>query len=257
MMLTWSNMMFLLVPLAALLVAVGLVKFDKYSMRPSKPSWPMFSTFLNIFLLMLPVGIFVYLNVGEWTGESKQNTSSESSHEMSVRRESEAEKAVLAFEKNRAFEKEAQVLAQKKAEDFNQRMKAFEAYELRMAEEARLKESEAKSKKMGAGSSQSVQAFAASTEAPIAIASSVKKEAQEKLATPEEARAAADKKALMEAIAGIAMAAVFVAMAWMVGKRRRARNPSESLPDVYFLEENRSKTLREAVGLQEKAKQRP
>lgn len=58
----------------------------------------------------------------------------------------------------------------------------------------------------------------------------------EKLATPEEARAAADRGALIEALFGVALALGLGAIAWIAAKRRRTAAPLEALPEVKFLD---------------------
>ena len=57
----------------------------------------------------------------------------------------------------------------------------------------------------------------------------------EKLASPEEARSAADAKALWEVCLGVAIALGAGAAAWIAGKRKRVAAPAEALPDVQFL----------------------
>lgn len=57
----------------------------------------------------------------------------------------------------------------------------------------------------------------------------------EKLASPEEARSAADAKALWEVCLGVAIALGAGAAAWIAGKRKRVAAPAEALPDVHFL----------------------
>lgn len=58
----------------------------------------------------------------------------------------------------------------------------------------------------------------------------------ETLATPEEARAFADRKAIFEVLFGVALALAFGAIAWVAAKRRRSAAPSEALPEVQFLD---------------------
>lgn len=57
----------------------------------------------------------------------------------------------------------------------------------------------------------------------------------EKLASPEEARSAADAKALWEVCLGLAIALGAGAAAWIAGKRKKIAAPAEALPDVQFL----------------------
>ena len=57
----------------------------------------------------------------------------------------------------------------------------------------------------------------------------------EKLASPEEARSAADAKALWEVCLGLAIALGAGAAAWIAAKRKRVAAPAEALPDVQFL----------------------
>ena len=56
------------------------------------------------------------------------------------------------------------------------------------------------------------------------------------LATPEEARAAADRKAIFEVLFGVALALAAGAAAWIAARRRRLAAPSEALPEVQFLD---------------------
>lgn len=57
----------------------------------------------------------------------------------------------------------------------------------------------------------------------------------EKLASPEQARAAADRKALIEVLFGVAIALAVGAAAWIAAKRKRAASPAQALPEVQFL----------------------
>lgn len=57
----------------------------------------------------------------------------------------------------------------------------------------------------------------------------------EKLSTPEEARAQADRKAVFEVLLGMAIAFAIGALAWLAAKRRRGAAPSQALPEVQFL----------------------
>lgn len=68
----------------------------------------------------------------------------------------------------------------------------------------------------------------ATTPAPVVI---------EKLATPEEARASADRKAILEVLLGVGIALAAGLAAWVAGKRRRgAAAPKDALPEVQFLD---------------------
>lgn len=58
----------------------------------------------------------------------------------------------------------------------------------------------------------------------------------EKLATPEQARAAADRKAMLEVLFGVAIALAAGAAAWIAAKRKRAASPAQALPEVQFLD---------------------
>lgn len=58
----------------------------------------------------------------------------------------------------------------------------------------------------------------------------------EKLATPEQARREADRKAFFEALLGLATAAAVIGASWMVGKRRlRKAEAAGSLPSIDFM----------------------
>lgn len=58
----------------------------------------------------------------------------------------------------------------------------------------------------------------------------------EKLATPEEARASADRKAFLEVFFGVGIALAAGAVAWIAARRRRGSAPAEALPEVKFLD---------------------
>lgn len=250
---SWSNMMFLLLPLAALVLVVGVIKIGQLLER--LPA--LVGTVFSALLIVSGVGFFIYQDLFEWREAPKNHAIQESSSEMSEQDKNKAQEAALAFEKDRAREQEARSKAQAAAAAFEKRMKAFEAYERRMAEEAAgLKKSEAKRETLRDVDPSQPSPTSVQASAPVAIASAAKKAAPEKLSTPEEARSAADRKALFEAIIGVAVAAALVAVAWLAAKRRRVANPSAKLPDVNFLEDNPSKTLRQTVGQQEKVKQR-
>lgn len=57
----------------------------------------------------------------------------------------------------------------------------------------------------------------------------------EKLATPEEARAEADQKALLEVLGGAGIALAVAGAIWAAARRRRGKPAAEALPDVQFL----------------------
>lgn len=250
---SWSDMMFLLLPVAVLAVVVGLMALGKLFQRLPGIA----GAAVPALLITLLVGVLIHLNLAGWKDEQKNSAIQESSSEMSEQDKNKAQKAALAFEKDRAREQEARSKAQAAAAAFEKRMKAFEAYERRMAEEAAShKTSEAKKEALGGVDPSQAPPTAVQASAPVAIASAAKRAAPEKLSTPEEARSAADRKALFEAIIGVAVAAALVAVAWLAAKRRRVANTSAKLPDVNFLEDNPSKTLRQTVGQQEKVKQR-
>ena len=70
---------------------------------------------------------------------------------------------------------------------------------------------------------------------PAAVATSAAAKS-ERLATPEEARAAADQKALFEVFGGVGVALVAYGMVWIASKRRRSAAKREALPEVQFLD---------------------
>ena len=66
------------------------------------------------------------------------------------------------------------------------------------------------------------------------------------LATPEEARAAADRKAIFEVLFGVALALAAGEAAWIAARRRKSAVPSEALPNVQFLDAGRNAAFAES-----------
>ena len=91
---------------------------------------------------------------------------------------------------------------------------------------------------IGAGEAKTAEPLAKPAASPLATAALAPAKAIkiETLATPEEARAAADRKAIFEVLFGVALALAFGAIAWVAAKRRRTAAPSEALPEVQFLD---------------------